>query len=169
MTTSVLSDAFEAWAGRAGYAVTREDDATTVATEPGGEIRYTVRRFDDEFHLSRAERAEPPQPEMVSTQPADIERYLTVQLGIDLRAEADLPRLRLPFAIDRCAPGFVFAALDGGWATLLCEDRGPIAARFRDWSMHPAVRFSYYAEAELEDLRSSLVAESGAPVFAGMT
>lgn len=165
----VLSDAFETWAGRAGYAVTRQDDAIAVATEPGGEIRYTIRRFDDEYHLSRAERAEPDQAEMVSTEPVDIERFLTVQLGIDLRAQADLPRLRLPVAVDRCAPGFVFAALDGGWATLLREENGPIAARFRDWSMHPAVRFSYYAEAELADLRSSLVAESGAPVFAGMT
>lgn len=165
----VLSDAFEPWAGRVGYAVTREDDAVIVATEPGGEIRFTVRRFGDEFHLSRAERAEAPQPEMVSTQPADIERFLTVQLGIDMRAAADLPRLRLPFAVDRCAPGFVFAETNSGWATLLREESGPIAARFRDWSMHLAVRYSYYAEAELADLRSSLVAESGAPVFAGMT
>ena len=140
--------------------------ATIVATGKGGEIRYTVSRSDDTFTVARAERAEDDMDLMRTTRAIDVERFLTAQIGIPARSRRGLPRLLFPFQPEDAAPGFRFQQLDQGWATLVRTDGNPIDATFADTSMHPAVRFSYFADADPADIRRSFADPSGSPLFA---
>jgi len=94
------------------------------------------------------------------------ERFLTAQLGIALRSHRGLPRVLFPFQPEDAAPGFRFQQLDQGWATLVRTDGKPIDATFADTSMHPAVRFSYFADADPADIRRSFADPPGSPLFA---
>ena len=160
-----LSEEFEEWAAGAGYEVFREWESTIVATRNGGEIRYTVSRTGDTFTVLRAERAEDDIPLMRTTRAIDVERYLTAQLGIAVRSRRELPRLSFPFQPEDAAPGFRFQDIAPGWATLVRADGNPIEATFADTSMHPAVRFSFYADADPADVRRSFTDPSGSPLF----
>lgn len=161
-----MSIDFDAWAAEAGYEVFREADSTVVASADGGEIRYTVAREGDTLTLFRAERGEDDVPQLRTSDPVDAERYLSAQLGIAVRSRRGLPRLSFPFEPEDTAPGFRFATLADGWATLIRSDGVAIAAALVDTSMHPAVRFSYYADADPADIRRSFAEPSGAPLFA---
>ena len=163
-----MTSGFDEWAAAAGYEVFREPDATIVASA-GGEIRYTSRRDGDVITLSRAERAEDDAPVMRSTDPLDIDRYLTAQLGVAVRSRRGLPRLSFPYEPRDTAQGLRFEALPDGWATLVRADGTRIPAEFRDTSMHPAVRFSLYADADVSEVRRSFADPSGAPLFAART
>ena len=161
-----LSEEFEAWAAGVGYEVFREWESTIVATRSGGEIRYTVSRTGDTFTVLRAERAEDDIPLMRTTRAIDVERYLTAQLGIAVRSRGELPRLSFPFQPEDAAPGFRVQDIAPGWATLVRTDGNPIDATFADTSMHPAVRFSYFADADPAGIRRSFADPPGSPLFA---
>lgn len=160
-----MMSGFDEWAAAAGYEVFREPGATIVASA-GGEIRYTATREGDVITLFRSERAEDDAPVMRSTDPLDIDRYLTAQLGVAVRSRRGLPRLSFPFEPGDTAPGLRFEELPDGWSTLVREGGTRIAAQFRDTSMHPAVRFSLYADADVAEVRRSFADPSGAPLFA---
>ncbi|WP_345800714.1 Imm61 family immunity protein [Microbacterium sp. AZCO] len=160
-----MNGEFEAWAAEAGYEVFREPDSIVIASVNGGEIRYEVTVAGEVVTVTRAERAEDPAPQLRSTDVLDAERYLTAQLGIDLRSRRELPRLSFPYEPEDAAPGFHFEKLDGGWATLLRSSGEIIPAALKDTSMNPVVRFSYYVDASTEEIRRSFADPSGAPLF----
>lgn len=167
ITDDFFSDGFSRWIKNAGYGVASEGDEISV-TNQGGEIRYNINVRNDLFCLDRAERAEDPEFTLSSRGTSDIERYLSVQIGGDMRQLMGAPRILFPFREDEVAPGYRLISFKDGLSGLACSGGRALDVRFRDLDyVHPAVQYSYYADAALIDIRRSYSDRHGKPLFAG--
>lgn len=74
-----------------------------------------------------------------------------------------MPRIRIPFAAQDAAPGFAVGTFRDGLRGLRRENGDTVDVRFAD--TYSAVQYTYYADADLADLRRSLETPDGAPLF----
>ncbi|MGZ0067975.1 Imm61 family immunity protein [Microbacterium arborescens] len=156
-----FTPSFIGWVS-AAYSVLVSGDRLVV-TNDGGEIRDFVGRANQRFVLTHAERAEEEEFTLDTDSLDAIERYLTVQIGRELRDQAQMPRIRIPFAAQDAAPGFAVGTFRDGRKGLRRESGDTVDVRFAD--TYSAVQYSYYADADLGDLRRSLETPDGAPLF----
>lgn len=162
-----FSDDFTTWIAGAGYSAFSDDDRLVVANT-GGEIRYYVASDRGGFTLTRAERAENEEFILEAGTLVQVERYLTMEVGIAVRSLAGYPRVRVPFAEEETAAGYGFVSFADGTEGLRRVGGDILNVRFRGEYVHPAVQFSYYADADPAVIRRSLGSSSGAPLFEGM-
>lgn len=155
---------FREWARRAGYSVALEENRIVIF-DVGGDIRYYVGAQSGDYVVTRADRSEAERFVLSARASVDVERYLTWALSVDARAAAGLSPVRLPFDKESVAPGYETVILNDGLAGLRRSTGEVRGARFADRFVHPAVQYSYYADADLADLRRSLEAPDGAPLF----
>ena len=163
-----LSSDLTQWAALAGFSLT-PDDGTGAAmfwSDPGGEIRYYVRRStDDTFVLSSAERTLAEQFELSGTSVEIIERYLYGVFGADIRSLRDLPRLALPTKQDQVAEGYALGELDSEGYRSLSNSSGLVAqARGRLSSTSNLTELSHLLSAAVTDIRASFEDPRGCPL-----
>ncbi|MGZ0067977.1 Imm61 family immunity protein [Microbacterium sp. Yaish 1] len=159
-----FSSEFREWARRAGYSVALEENRIVIF-DVGGEIRYYVGAQSGDYVVTRADRSEAERFVLSARAFVDVERYLTRALSVDARAAAGLSPVKLPFDEESVAPGYETVTLADGLAGLTRSTGEVRGVRFADRFVHPAVQYSYYADADLADLRRSLEAPDGAPLF----
>lgn len=157
---------FVEWIAGADYAVFDEQPGVAVVAKAHGEIRYEPRVTDDGFTLLRAERADEPEAVFRASEFVQIEKYLSAQIGIDLRSLRRLPMIRFPIDPKMTADGFSLVPVHGGWEELRHAASGRTAGvQFPSSFIHPAVEYSYYADADPAAIRRSFTSSSGAPLF----
>ncbi|WP_394552985.1 Imm61 family immunity protein [Agromyces sp. MMS24-JH15] len=158
----VFSAEFAQWIALAGNAVFEEPDRVTVSDQ-GGEIRYPVTVLPDgRWLVSRAERSGEDVPELRSLDRLDVERYLTVTIGSDLRSSRGYERIQFPSAVDEVAEPFQVVRLEGRWTGLVDGVSGVRrSVEMVDRTGHPIVKFSHYADVPLAQIRESFEAADG--------
>lgn len=159
-----FSEPFEDWIADVDYSVFADGERVSVENT-GGEIRYHVAWSEGRFVLTGAERAAPDEFILETGSMVHVERYLTAEFGWSRRARRDLPRILVPFGEAEAAPGFEFLKLGDGRTGLRRTSGTVVDVRFADSYVHPAVQFSYFADADLADLRQSWDSPDGAPLF----
>ncbi|KHK95166.1 hypothetical protein LK09_19865 [Microbacterium mangrovi] len=164
MNTIELNPDFSAWAAGAGYAIFHAPGSVTIAND-GGEIRFTITAADRTIALERAERAEEPRLLMTSPEMNAIERMLIDYVGDDLRSTRNLGHVFFPFDWRECAPGYAVIDFGDRWTGLSRLGR-PMDLRIRDRDyLHPAVMYSYIADADPVALMQSYSDPVGAPLL----
>jgi hypothetical protein len=147
-----------------GYTASRDSDAWWIANE-GGELRYAIRITDGEAELSFAERDDPARILLVSTDFDDALRLVAQLIGEAYRASEDLRPVDLPFTWDDVAPGYRVTEPRNGWVTLESTDgKGRVYLMDRE-IVHPAIEFSYVADAEPTSVIRSYISPDGSPVL----
>lgn len=159
------------WAAQIDNVVTREPDAVVVA-DRGGEIRFSVRSLGDEFAVSRAERSEDEELQIIVFDLDDVVRFLTVQLGTSIRVSRGLriSTMWLPITVTELAPNANIEEVPpravGGQPLMAVVIDGQRKALF-PFSPNPfrAVEYSHYTGQPVELIRESFLHPSGAPLF----
>jgi hypothetical protein len=160
-----LGGAFEEWIGEAEWKLSADANRLTVAND-GGEVRYYVGWDEYSFVLTRAERASDEKFVMSAGSLVDIERYLTARVGYELRQLRSDPWIWIPFDSSDVAAGFQLVQYGTATSGLKRVTGEVLDVRWRDSMVHPAVEFSYYADAEPADIRRSFDSPDGGPLFA---
>lgn len=131
MTAPEVSGELIEWAHLAGYSLTPEDhsDAALFWSDPGGEIRFYIRRsFDGSVSLTKSERAAAEQFELAGISIEVIERYLYGIFGWDIRHAKRLPRIKTPRRIGEIAEGYRLSDEDSEGFRRLLDDAGTVVA-----------------------------------------
>lgn len=159
-----FSSTFAGFAALAKVLVTPTTDGALVA-DPGGEIRYSVRRFGQRWQLTRAERSQDATFEMESANLEDIERELTLLLGDNIRAERGYALLRIPLTAESLPEGSHIVSA-GDKKVAVVTDHNEPRVIFRDTHpFQPCIEFFHVADVPLAALRESLLAPNGAPAL----
>lgn len=164
---SVLSAGFPQWAAVGRFAVLVGPDFVEVADSPGGEIRFYIReREHGVYSLSRAERSEEEVAILWSPDRLDVERYLTMEVGDQLREVRGLGMLDRPWSDDEVANGYRIERISESAFALRDREGALLPSRFAPWGTpKPIVAFSTVATAEVTGLRSSFLDPEGKPLF----
>lgn len=167
LDVNVLSSTFEEWAARASMAVLVGADVIEVADSPGGEIRFYVRESEPGMlRLSRAERSEAERPIMWSSDWLDVERYLTMEVGYQVREASGLGMLDSPLRLEEIAASYSIVPVDTDLLALRSTGGETLQARFpRNQDPWPLLKFSVIAVATLSQIRSSFLDAEGFPLF----
>jgi Immunity protein 61 len=167
-----FSAEFLDWARRAGYALTAADGsgAAVLWSDPGGEIRYQVRRQDDGWYLlTRSSRGGDEQFTLRAVSIDVLERYLWGVFGSVVRDSQRLPFMRKPWAADDIADGYTLSDMsEDGYRTLTRAGEGPIAiASESTTSLIYLVPLSHFLGLSIPELKDSFLSETGAPLMSG--
>ena len=161
-----LSEAFAAFARQGGYVARPEGEALMIASEPGGEIRFYIRRRGESLALSRAERSEDERLVMSSSTVGEIEKYLTVVIGDDVRTVTGLGMLDGPTDASQLAAGqHVVEVADGAFA--ISQSDGILdPARFPTVDIAaPIYTYSSTVGHSTDEVRAAYLSSDGAPLF----
>ena len=165
MNGSLFTQAFPEWAALIRYRLVAQGDTWLITDY--GETSYQVSRTDGTYTLTEKQRGAE-QFLMSAADGMDIERYLTVLLGDDIRACAHMPRItRVSQPSDLC-PDCDTIVTSYNRLTLVDahgKERGifcsPIDIADR------VIWFSWILDASLEDLCASYLDPDGLPLFPG--
>jgi hypothetical protein len=167
-----LSEHLLDWARVAGYARTVDSDAVvdTLWSDPGGEVRYYIRRRADGWYLlTRSSRGGEEQFIIAAVTGEVLERFLYGVLGTVIRDDRGLPPLKKPWSPTDLASGYTLSDLsEDGYRSLSLKGSGPIAvAREKTISLMNLVPLSHYLGLSLKQLEDSFLDVNGAPLMAG--
>ena len=164
-----LSTEFSAWVRLANWDIIDQGDTVVVAS-PGGEIRFLY-RVDRAgvFSVARAERAESERPVLWSNASLVPERYLTAEIGDEVRSKLGLPQIVLPLDDDSVPPSIRIIPGSAHVLELVGTLDGTLGQFSERGYPEPIVQYSHYANASLSELRASFLDSNGAPVFSHQT
>ncbi|QAY60097.1 hypothetical protein ET475_08910 [Microbacterium protaetiae] len=162
----ILSGAFAAFARQGGYVARPEGGALMIASEAGGEIRFSVHRRGDDLVLTRAERSEDERLIMWSSAVGEIENYLTVVIGDDVRAVTGLGMLDGPTDAPQLATGQHVVQVGDSAFAISRADGIPDHARFATAdTAAPVYTYSATVGHSADAVRAAYLAPDGAPLF----
>ncbi|TDL03766.1 hypothetical protein EUA04_24260 [Mycolicibacterium obuense] len=138
--------------------------ATILWSDPGGEIRFYIRRrFDGHFVLTSSERASDEQFELSAPAAETLEKHLFGLLGSDARSQKGLPRLQLPTHLEAVATGFRITDQDThGFFSLTDTDELTIASARGEYAL---VELSHLVSNPLADIMAAYEHPEGHPLF----
>jgi hypothetical protein len=164
-----FSEGLMRWAANANYALTPQDasGAAIFWSDPGGEIRYYIRREGDTgFTITQAQRASREEFRLFATSIGGVERYFYHIFGSDVRDQQRMPRLNTPRRPDEVASGFSIADVDADGNRKLIGLHGAVAiARGRIQSVPILVLLSHLLLAAIDDIKESYGRPDGRPLF----
>lgn len=157
-----FSDEFVALARIAGYTVEHREGAVEVYNL-GGEVRHRVRRDGVDNVIAFGERSREYTFVGRTSTDADTERWLTDQLAGPFRSALGLPLIVTGY-LTVGARG-VAVSHDAGTTTLVLENEPHRRVRLRGDDPHTGAMFSHVMLLSLAELRASLAAEDGLPLY----
>ncbi|MGH3638624.1 MAG: Imm61 family immunity protein [Mycobacterium sp.] len=160
------------WARRAGYTLTAADreGVLTLWSDPGGEVRYYLRRREDGWYLlTRSSRDSDEQFVLAAVSREILERFLYGVFGTVIRDDHKLPFLQKPWNPADVASGYSLSEMsEGGYRTLSRMDSGPVAvAREKTISLMNLVPLSHFLKLSISELEASYLSDSGGPLLSG--
>ena len=170
MTAPPISDQLAEWAAAAYFTLTPEDDSgAAIFWSTGGETRLYVRRTQDGYALTRAQRRSTEHFELFAPSVSTIERYLYGQFGAGYRSMRHLKRLRIPSKRELIVAGYRLSDIDEeGHCTLFSREGDVVAVAAGDISaVSRLVMLSYFLSSSLSDLTASYRDAEGRPLFPG--
>ena len=157
------------WAELAGYAFTPEDHsgAALFWSDPGGEIRYYIRRSSDGFTLTKSERAAAEQFELFAGSLGVIEPYLFGVFGWEIRSKLRLARLKIPRKLEEIADKYRIEDADSEDSRSLLDERGEriAVARGKVSGVAVLVELSHLLTSRVDQIQSSYQDVDGRPLF----
>lgn len=167
MNDSPYSSALQEWAAVAGYALNPDNEAWVFHT-PGWGQRFYL-RSTDALTLTYAERGDSEQSLISASSIIDIERFLTVLFGDDIRSNRHLDRISCASKPTELCPTCQTFTDENNKLTLV-DAYGQVRAFFlAPLSLSDdVIWFSWILDASLDDLRASFLAPDGLPLFPGL-
>lgn len=170
MSAPPISDQLAEWAAAGNFTLTPEDDSgAAIFWSTGGETRLYVRRKQDGYALTRAQRGSTENFELFAPKMSTIERYLYGQFGAAYRSMRHLKRLRVPSKRELIVPGYSLSDIDKeGHCTLSSQVGDAVAVAAGDISaVSRLVMLSHFLSSSLSDLTASYSDAEGRPLFPG--
>ena len=164
MTSSLDFSPIEDWIAAARFAVRRDDDATVIYTNPGGEVRIYIREVDGVYDVSEAERSGDERFKFSTRELDLLLKFLTLELGGAVRFNAGLPLQSVPSLLEDLPSGFEIETPNPDVDVLL-ESGVPVASLESGSGLYPAVEFALVARASLSQIKESFLAADGAPLL----
>ena len=161
-----LSPEFSEFAQLARYGISHENGQLSVASKPGGEIRYGIHASSSgQWVLTRAERSEEYEHLMSAVSLVDIERMLTTLVGTDARARLGLPHLARPFSPSQTVGGLRVQSTPQGTFSLVQADGTVLNIAFaREYGGSGAAGFSQVAGLSLQQIRDGFLQPDGGSI-----
>lgn len=162
-----------ATAADANYVVNHHEISNDGCTEFSaglGEIRYLISTENDIVEVFYSERLEPGYLVLAAPSLQTVSRYLLKVFGSSIRQRRKLPRIRFPADAGHLASGFQLeeGIFNGEQRLALVSDGASIVA----WSTTDPTfatitlaTLSHHMTGSLDEIRSSYLAPSGAPLF----
>jgi hypothetical protein len=147
------------------------NDGCTEFSAGLGEIRYSISTENDVAEICYSERLEPGYLVLAAPSLGTVSRYLLKVFGSSIRQRRKLPRIRVPADADRLASGFQLeeGVFNGEQRLALTSDGSSVVA----WSTTDPTfatitlaTLSHHMTGSPDEIRSSYLAPSGAPLFA---
>ena len=155
---------FRRFAARGDFHVKREGDRMVVA-DGGGEIRFSIRRRNGEYVLTRAERSEQPRLIMWSADMAEIERYLLTEMSSAVRAKAGYGLLTSPSDASELRPRLAVVQVADEAFAVECGGRRTVARFPCADAYAPVYNYSVAVGRSTEELIASYLTPDGSPLF----
>ena len=172
MSPPPFTGEFVEWIALNHYRIVVRGDAWVLTDF--SDVDFYIRRASDVFVLTKTERGGHERFVMSASNAADVERVLTMSFGFSIRCEMGLPFIFLKgrpglVSVADAAPGFRLEAESGDRVAVVTETREVRARVYGDLGLNSdeAVKFSWIADARLEDLRRSYLDPGGLPLFPG--
>ncbi|GBG39292.1 Imm61 family immunity protein [Mycobacterium montefiorense] len=169
-----ISPELEEWGKLAGYTLTHGSqtvDGRAVFSASLGEIRLLIGRSENGlFIITDSDRLGPEQFILAAPLMTTIERYFIGRLGLAIRNQQNLPRVRVPISAEELPPAFSIDVRQFGdaehWA-LVTADGALVAIGSTDQITGTAdlVRLSFFLTATIEEIFTSALDEDGKPLF----
>lgn len=160
--TVELSEEFVVFARTAGYTVEPRENTIEIYNL-GGEIRHRVRRAGTGNEIASAERSRPYSVVAQTSTEVDAERYLTMELEGSFRCALGLPTIVTGYLTVGARE---VAISHGSGISMLTPEREPHRrVQLRGEEPYRAAMFSHVMVLSLDELRASLAAEDGLPLY----
>jgi len=161
-----LPATFSSFVRHGSYFLRPEGDALMISSEPGGEVRFYLRRRESGFTLDRAERSEDERLIMWSTSTEEIEKYLIVAIGEDVRTALGLGMLDGPTNASQLRDGLHVTQIADGTFAIQRADGSLTPGRF----LHAGIAAPIYDYATTvghspQSLCDAYLTPDGAPLF----
>jgi hypothetical protein len=161
-----LPATFSSFVRHGSYFLRPEGDALMISSEPGGEVRFYLRRRESGFTLDRAERSEDERLIMWSTTAEAIEKYLIVTISEDVRTVLGLDMIDGPTNASELGEGLhVVPTADGAFAIQRAD--GSLApGRFPHAGIAaPIYDYATTVDHSPQSLCDAYLTPDGAPLF----
>ncbi len=193
MNISPYSPLFTQWIAMDRNRLIYDGDGVWVITN--NETHYWLLQTDGLYLLTTSDRNGPREFMMEAVDVTDIEKYLTCLFGFSIRSSRKLPAIYVPLRAEDLKPGWdmkhipskqlaicedsrlvdsshfaVHSNLPSSWSAITPPEdywllRDPIGRERAVFYNEHAVRFSWIADASLEDLQASYLCPDGLPLF----
>ncbi|MDZ4264987.1 MAG: Imm61 family immunity protein [Mycobacterium sp.] len=169
MAVPALSPDCLGWVRAAGYAWCTDDStgALVLRSQMDPPTRYYIRQVRDRLRLTQADDDAEERTLLFAADREVLERFLYGMFGDDIRDDLGLPFLELPWGAADLAAGYTLGEMDRGYRTLRRDDVPLAAAPDPTLSLLALVPLSHFLGFPAAALKTSFLAEDGAPLLTG--
>lgn len=163
---SALSDGTVAWAGLAGFHLVAVDGGFALVTAKW-EDRYFFREGSGAWTMTNGSKRGGEVFQASAPDLVDVERWLTVRLGRQVRSDQAVRQIREAIGADLARPGFSLPVLEPGKTGVVGPDGG-LRALLGGGTDFPPAWFTWVVDIPLGELRASYLDPKGLPLFPGL-